>query len=93
MCIFAKGSPEDYLQHVIAALRLIGQKGLHMQIKKHTKEMKNSVAGLQAIQRKSVGPQDLSAHQDQEALETEEKLTQELFSTANKQYNEAVAAT
>jgi hypothetical protein len=94
MSIFAKGSPEDYLRHIIAVLCLIDQKGLHEQCrKKHTKEMKNAAAALRAIQCKSVGPKELSAkNQDQEDLETEKKLTQELLSIANKQYNEAVEA-
>ncbi len=47
MSIFAKGSPEDYLRHIIAVLRLIDQKGLHEQCrKKHAKEMKNAAAAL-----------------------------------------------
>jgi hypothetical protein len=92
MSIFAKGSPEDYLQHIIAVLHLIDQKGLHVQCKKHTKEMKNAASALQAIQRKSVGPKESSANKDQEDLK-EEKLTRELLSTANKQYNKAVGAT
>jgi hypothetical protein len=37
MSIFARGSPEDYLQHIIAVLHLIDQKGLHVQCKKHAK--------------------------------------------------------
>jgi hypothetical protein len=101
MSIFAKGSPEDYLQHVIAVLRLINQKGLHVQCKKHAKEMKNAAATLGALQRKLVGPHGPSLNKkDQEALETEKEafktektLTQELLATATKQYNEAVAAT
>ncbi len=93
MSIFPKGSPEDYLQHIIAVLCLIDQKGLHMQCKKHAKEMKNAAVALGALQRKSIGPQDSSSHQDQEALETKKKLTHELFLTATKQYNEAVGAT
>jgi hypothetical protein len=94
MSIFAKGSPEDYLQHIIAVLYLIDQKGLHVQCKKHVKEMKNAASALRAIQRKFVGPEESGAqNQDQEDLKTEEKLTQELLSTANKQYNEAVGAT
>jgi hypothetical protein len=40
--IFTKGSPEDYLQHIIAVLRLVGQKGRHVLCKKHAKEMKNA---------------------------------------------------
>jgi hypothetical protein len=55
MSIFAKGSLEDCLQHVIAVLHLINQKGLHVQCKKHAKEMKNAAATLGALQRKSVG--------------------------------------
>ena len=39
MGIFAKGTPEDYLQHIIAVLRLIDQKGLHALCKKHAKEI------------------------------------------------------
>jgi hypothetical protein len=94
MSIFEKGSPEDYLQHIIVVLRLIDQKGLHVQCKKHTKEMKNAASALQAIQPKSVGPKESGAqNQDQDDLKTEEKLSQELLSTANKQYNEAVGAT
>jgi hypothetical protein len=44
MSIFAKGTPEDYLQHIIAVLRLIDQKGFHVQCKKHAKEMKTAAA-------------------------------------------------
>ena len=40
MTIFAKGSPEDYLQHVIVILRLTNQKGLDTLIVLHNKEMK-----------------------------------------------------
>jgi hypothetical protein len=45
----AKGSPEDYLQHIIAVLCLIDQKGLHVQCKKHMKKIKNAASALQAI--------------------------------------------
>ena len=93
MSIFTKGTPEDYLQHIIAVLRLIDQKGFHVQCKKHAKEMKTAAAALGTLERKSYGPQNSDSDQDQEALETEKKLTQELFSTASKQYNEAVGAT
>jgi hypothetical protein len=61
-----------------------------VQCKKHAKELKNAASALRARQCKSVGPQDSRAHRDQEALETEEKFTQELLLTANKQYNKAV---
>ncbi len=44
MSFFAKGAPEDYLQHIIAVLHLIDQKGFHVQCKKHTKEMKTAAA-------------------------------------------------
>jgi hypothetical protein len=94
MSIFAKGSPEDYLQHIIAVLRLVDQKGLHVLCKKHAKEMKNANLALRAIKRKSVGPKESGAKEkDQEDLETEEKLTQELLSTAHQQYNKAIGAT
>jgi hypothetical protein len=72
MGIFAKGSPEDYLQHIIAVLRLIDQKGFHVQCKKHTKEMKTTAAALGALELKSIGPRDSDSDQDQEALETED---------------------
>ncbi len=58
MSIFAKGSLEDYLQHVIAVLRLVDQKGLHVLCKKHAKEIKNANTALRAIKRKSVGPRN-----------------------------------
>jgi len=56
MRIFAKGSPEDYLKHMIPVLRLINQKGLRVQCTKHTKEMKDTAAVLGALKRKPVGP-------------------------------------
>ena len=79
-------------QHIIAVLHLNDQKGLHMQCKKHAKEMKNAASALRAIQRKSVGPKESGAqNQDQEDLKTEEKLTQELLSTARRSYIRAPA--
>jgi hypothetical protein len=93
MGIFAKGTPEEYLQHIIAVLRLIDQKGLCVQCKKHAKEMKTTAATLMALKRKSNGPRKEDSDEDPEALELETKLTQELLSTASKQYNEAVGAT
>ena len=93
MGIFAKGTPEDYLQHIIAVLCLIDQKGLHAQCKKHAKEMKTTAATLIAIKRKSDGSQSENSDESPEDLELERKLTQELLSTASKQYNEAVGAT
>jgi hypothetical protein len=85
MSIFVKGTPENYLQHIIAVLRLIDQKGFHVQCRKQAKEMKTAAAALGTLERKSKGPRDSDSEQDQEALETEKKLTQELFSTAFKQ--------
>ena len=85
MSIFAKGSPEDYLQHIIAVLHLIDQKGLHVQCKKHAKEMKNAAAALGALQRKSAAKKDQEALKaEKEALKREKTLTQELFMTAIK---------
>jgi hypothetical protein len=69
--IFTKGSPEDYLQHIIAVLHMIDQKGFHVQCKKHTKEMKTAAVALGTLERKSFGPQDSDSEQDKEALETE----------------------
>jgi hypothetical protein len=93
MGIFAKGTPEDYLQHIIAVLRLIDQKGLHTQCKKHAKEMKTTAETLIVIKRKLNGSQLENSDESPEDLELERKLTQELLSTASKQYNEAVGAT
>ena len=61
MSIFKKGSPEDYLQHIIAVLRLIDQKGVHVQCKKHVKEMKIAAAALGALKHKSIWPQEPSS--------------------------------
>ena len=77
MSIFAKGTPEDYLQHIIAVLRLLDQKGFHEQCKKHAKEMKTTAAALWTLERKSKGSRDSDSKQDQEALKTEKKLTHE----------------
>ena len=64
MGIFAKGSPEDYLQHIIGVLRLIDQKGFHVHCKKHAKEMKTAAAALGTLERKSVGPRYSDSKQD-----------------------------
>ncbi len=71
MSIFAKGTQEDYLQHIIAVLHLIDQKGFHVQCKKHAKEMKTASAAQGILKHKSLGPRDSDSDQDQEALETE----------------------
>ncbi len=55
MGIYAKGTPEDYLQHIIAVLRLIDQKGLRELCKKHAKEMNTTAATLVVLKRKSKG--------------------------------------
>ncbi len=52
MGIYAKGTPEDYLQHIIAVLRLIDQKGLRELCKKHAKEMNTATATLGELKRK-----------------------------------------
>ncbi len=97
MSIFAKGSPEESLQHAIAILRLVNQKGLDMQCKDLSKEMKTAEAALGALKQKSIGPQDSSSKKDQEAyknkveaLRIEKAQTQEMLKTATKDYNEAV---
>ncbi len=100
MTIFAKGSPEDYLQHLIAVLRLINQKGLDALIVPHNKEMKSASAALGALKQKSIGPADSSSSKDlearkseKEALRLEKALTQEMLVTATKACNKAVAST
>jgi hypothetical protein len=100
MSIFAKGSPEEYLQHVIAILRLVNRKGLDKQCKDLNKVMKMAAAALGAAKEKSIGPQDLSFKKDQEAYKNEveapriEKAqTQEMLKTTTKDYNKAVAST
>jgi hypothetical protein len=45
MSIFAKGYPEDYLQHIITILHLINQKGLDVQCKLLIKEEEVSFSG------------------------------------------------
>ncbi len=55
MRIFAKGSPEDYLQHVITILCLINQKGLDAQFKSLNKEMRSASAALRALKQKLIG--------------------------------------
>jgi hypothetical protein len=100
MIIFAKGSPEEYLQHVIAILCLINQKGLDALIVVHNKEMKSAAAALGALKQKSIGPVYLGSSKDleackneKEALKLEKALTQEMLVNAIKAYNEDVAAT
>ena len=52
MTIFAKGNPEEYLQHVIAVLRLINQKGLDVKCREG---YMNSCATFSAVIRRPNG--------------------------------------
>ena len=56
MSIFAQGNPKEYLLHVQAVLRLIGQKRLDKQCKKLQKGIKDSNVVLSALKQKSIGP-------------------------------------
>ena len=84
MSIFAKGSPEDYLQHIIAVLRLIDQKGLHVLCKKYAKEMKNVNTALRAIQCKS-SPRN-------RALKKRTKKTSKLRRNSPKSYSQLLTS-
>jgi hypothetical protein len=91
MTIFAKGNPEEYLQHVIAVLRLINQKGLDAKCREAGKELVKTYEVLEALKRKLEGPRGVSSENDQEALEEELKQTQEMCELAKKEHDEAVA--
>ncbi len=95
MSIFMQGSPEEYLQHVIAVLCLINQKGLDKQCKEYNKEMKTGSVALAALKQKSIGPAESSSKKDHEAqrneleaLKIEKAQTQEMFKASTKGYNE-----
>ncbi len=49
MTILAKGNPEEYLQHVIAVLRLINQKGLDAKCREAGKELVKTSKVLEAL--------------------------------------------
>jgi hypothetical protein len=92
MTIFAKGNPEEYLQHVIAVLRLINQKGLDTKCRESAKELLKTSQVLEALKRESVGTEKASASRnDQEAQKEELKQTQEMCELAKKEHDEAVA--
>jgi hypothetical protein len=100
MSIFVQGSSEEYLQHIIAVLCLINQKGLDKQCKEYNKEMKTASAALGALKQKSIGPAESSSKKDQvaqknelEALKIENAQTQEMLKASTKRYNKAVVAT
>ncbi len=92
MKIFARGNPEEYLQHVIAVLRLINQKGLDTKCREAGKELVKTSKVLEALKRKPNGPRGTSVSKNnQEALEEELKHSQEMCELAKKEHNEAVA--
>ncbi len=69
MTIFAKGNPKEYLQHVIAVLHLISQKGLDTKCRAAGKELVRISEVLEALKRKPNGPKGVtSSENDQEAL-------------------------
>ncbi len=79
MMIFAKGNPKEYLQHVIAVLRLISQKGLNTKCRAAGKELVRISEVLEALKRKPNGPKGVtSSENDQEALKEELEQTQEM---------------
>jgi hypothetical protein len=86
---FCQGEP---LQHVIAVLRLINQKGLDTKCKEASKELVKTSEVLEALKRESGGPEKASASKnDQEVQKEELKQTQEMCKLAKKEHNEAVA--
>ncbi len=91
MMIFAKGNPKEYLQHVIAVLHLINQKGLDTKCRESAKELFKTSEVLEALKRKSGGTEKASAlRNDQEAQKEELKQTQEMCKLAKKEHDEAV---
>ncbi len=69
MMIFVKGNPKEYLQHFIAVLRLINQKGLDAKCREADKELVKTFEVLEALKRKPNGPRGTSVSEnDQEAL-------------------------
>ena len=61
MTIFAQGNPEEYLQHVIAVLRLINQKGLDTKCRSTGQELERTSKVLEALKRDLKGPNGLSS--------------------------------
>ena len=93
MQIFAKGNPEEYLSHMQAVLRLIGNKGLDAQCKKLMKERNEQTTVLEALKLKSIGPRDASPEEDPDEIKAEIKETKELALETQNQYNIVVAST
>ena len=91
MTIFAKGNPKEYLQHVIAVLRLINQKGLDVKCRETSKELVKTSEVLEALKCKSGGPEKASASKNDMEAHAELKQTQEMCELAKKEHNEAVA--
>ncbi len=92
MMIFAKGNPEEYLQHIIAVLHLINQKGLDTKCREAGKELVKTSKVLEALKREPDGPEKASASKnDQKALKEELKQTQEMCKLAKKKHDETIA--
>ena len=93
MTIFAKGNPKDYLQHLIAVLHLITQKGLNVACRSSAKELEWASKVLEALAQNPIGPQGLNSKEDQEACSIEKKQTQEILESAKKEHNSAMMQT
>jgi hypothetical protein len=92
MTIFVKGNPKEYLQHIIAILCLINQKGQDAKCREAGKELIKTSEVLEDLKRKLEGPKGTTVSKnDQEALEEELKQTQEMCELAKKEHDEAVA--
>jgi hypothetical protein len=65
MTIFVKGNPEDYLQHLIAVLCLITEKGLDAACRNLAKELERASKVLEALVHNPIGPQGSNSKEAQ----------------------------
>jgi hypothetical protein len=91
MTIFAKGNPEDYLQHLIAVQHLITQKALDATCRSSAKELLERASKvLEALAHNPIGPQGLSSKEDLKACKIGKKHTQEMLKSARKEHDSAM---
>jgi hypothetical protein len=79
MMIFAKGNLKECLQHVIAILCLINQKGLDTMCRSIGSKLERTSKVLENLKCISIGPDSSSSKGDQEARKVELEQTQEMF--------------
>jgi hypothetical protein len=91
LSIYSRGNTKEYLAHIIAAIRIIKQKGLDVQCRKLGKAVVKRTRTFKDLLKAAGSRDTVSLDNDVEARKLEIKETQKMLQEAQKQHNKVVA--